>query len=225
VRIYISHTVGCTGWDMPSIYKGTNFAMACRTSRFQNHEEGEPIKMLDWDYKQWVKDPEKIEQKHLELAREHDFEVVMSMDLWKTNIPTALAYCDELKQYCDKVLIPAHYFPEELLGYELAYPNANWFAQNVFPPGEFRPFVKHILGGSPHSQLKLLQTTQRDLYNYPLRFPNVESIDGNQIFNVAIKTAKSWFPKKPHWVKVCETNLEAFELSVHQVNQAVEAFL
>jgi hypothetical protein len=213
--IYVSHSTGCAGWDMEAIYEGTNFKLACRTSRFKPDKD-KNIQMLDWDYLEWKKKPKEIEDKHIQIVRDYDIETVMSMDLWDYNISDALKYADKLQKYTNRVLIPVHYYCKELLEYDLAYPNANWFAKNIFPPFEYRDNIKHILGGSPQSQIKYLTTTQTDLEGNPLRFKNVESIDGNQLFNVAIKHGKEWFPYKPYWKKpkTHRTNEEIFKNSV-----------
>ena len=227
MRVYISHTAVCTGWDMDAIFKGTCFRKAARTNAVLNKGPAESdVKMLDWDFRGWELNPKKIEADHLQNVKEYKFDVVMSMDLFEYNIDECLAYTKELKKYCDRVLIPVHYFYDELLEYELAYPNANWFASNKYPPAKFRPNFTHILGGSPHSQLRLITTTQQDLFGNALQFPNIKSIDGNQIFNVAIQAGKYWSPTKPHWRKPNYydhdwTNEEIFKLSVQNLDQEV----
>jgi len=184
---------------MIRIYEGTNFKLGCRTSRFKKDIEKE-IEMLDWDYLEWKKDPKKIEELHLQIVQEYEIETVMSMDLWEYNIQEALKYADKLQKHTNRVLIPVHYYCKELLDYNIAYPNANWFKKNVFPPHEYRDNIKHILGGSPQSQIIHLTTDQLDVSdNSPLRFTKVESLDGNQFFNTAVRVGKEWFPNKPHW--------------------------
>jgi hypothetical protein len=221
MNIYISHSVGCSGWDMPSIYEGTSFKLGCRTLRF-NPEEN--IQMLDWDFKEYQKDPEKVKRKHLHIVKEYDIETIMSMDLWEHNIKEALNFTDKLLKYGNRVLIPVHFYSEELKEYELAYPNANWFAQNNFPPFEYRLKITHILGGSPHKQINHLTTDQVDLFGKPLRFPNVLSIDGNQIFNVAVRVGKIWKPIKPYWRKPKKslTNEEIFKKSIHNFDKVIK---
>jgi len=225
VKIYISHSVGCAGWDMEGIYKGTLFQTGCRTTRFKDKDIGH-VKMLDWDYLEWKKQPAKIEALHLKLVKDNDFDVVMSMDLWSHNRFTALCYADKLMKYANRVLIPVHDYPQEVKDYDLAYPNANWFAKNTFPPGEFRGSISHILGGSPQSQIKHLTTTQIDLRGFPCKLPNIESIDGNQIFNVAIRAGKEWFPDKPYWRKPREklSNEQIFKNSVKKLSLTIELF-
>lgn len=219
MKIYISHSVGCAGWDMEAIFSQTSFQTGCRTSRFKPVDKGH-VQMLDWDFLEWQKTPGKIEKHHLQLTKENEFEVVMSMDLWPDNIHKCLRYTDKLRKYCDRVLIPVHHFTPELIDYDLAYPNANWFAGNLYPPADYRDLMKHILGGSPQSQIKHLTTTQQDLFGHSLKLRNVESIDGNQIFNVAIRAGKLWSPTKPYWVKpqTPMTNEQIFAESVTRLN-------
>lgn len=211
MKIFISHSVGCAQWDMPAIYRGTSFQNACRTTRYREPDRG-IVKMLDWDYRAFQKDPAGMKQKHLDVVRGGPgIEVIMSMDLWPHNISEALAYADELRAAAPRarVLIPAHCYPPELLGRDIALPNANWFARNVPCPPAFAPFVKHILGGSPHSQL-----------HHARRFPNLESVDGNQIFNAAIRFGKTWVPYKPYWLKHNVVNERAFRMSIKNVQWA-----
>ncbi|MHA1382336.1 MAG: DUF6610 family protein [Candidatus Helarchaeota archaeon] len=226
MRIYISHSVGCAGWDMENIFEDTLFRTGCRTSRFKEKDIGK-VKMLDWDYLEWKKKPEIIKEKHLDLVKNNKFEVVMSMDLWKDNFNEVIDYTNELKRYCEKVLIPVHYFTPEILEYDLAYPNANWFTGNVFPPKEYRDKIIHILGGSPQSQIKLITTTQKDLFGNDLRFKNVQSIDGNQIFNVSIQAGKYWSPIKPYWRKPKKkmTNEEIFKISVKNLDNEIKRLM
>jgi len=172
------------------------------------------------------KNPEKIEKDHLQNVKDYEFDVVMSMDLFDYNVDECLEYTQKLKKYCKRVLIPVHHITPELKKYELAYPNANWFTYNIYIPFNYRGLFTHILGGSPQSQLQTINTTQKDLWGYSLKFPNIESIDGNQIFNMAIRTGKYWNPIKPYWRKPNHydhdwTNEEIFKMSVRNLDQEV----
>lgn len=200
MKIYLSHSVGCAGWNIFSILQDTHFNHGCRTLRYREVKD-DSVKMLDWDYLQWQKFPEKVKSTHLRLVQEHEFDVVMSMDFWGWNRIECLNYTDELLKYTDRVLILVHSYSPELKDYELAYPNANWFTTNKFVPYEYRDNITHLLGGSPHAQMEKITTTQLDLYGHPVRFQNIHSVDGNQIFNVAIKSGKIWRADKPHWIK------------------------
>lgn len=209
--VFISHSSGCAGWNMPEIYQDFPlFKNGCRTLRFKDKDRG-IVKMLDWDYRNWLKDPTRVEEKHLQLAREEDLEVIMSMDLWEDNVEKALAYCDRIQKYSNsnsnRVLVPVHYYCKQLRGYELAYPNANWFAKNSFPPVEYIDQITHILGGSPQSQLRLITKGQYDLLGNSIDFRKVVTLDGNQFFNVAIRHGKFWQSRKPYWYKPLHTQL------------------
>lgn len=192
IEVYISHTIGCTGWNVDEIY--SHFPRFKKGARTGNYAKEKNVKMLDFDFRKFQKYPDKTKEEHLRLAKEFKFETIMSMDLWSHNIEECLNFTDELKKHCKRVLIPIH-------DYELALPNANWFASNVFPPGEYRFHVTHILGGSPQSQIGLLTNKQQDLYGDRENLPNVKSIDGNQIFVVATHHGKFWGPPRPYWHK------------------------
>jgi len=224
MKIYISHTAKCTGWDVGALYKKYSISLGARTMRFNSEED---IKMLDWDYREFTKNPEKLREKHLEIARDYDFDVVMSMDLFENNVSEALEYADMLLKYQDKVLIPVHHYDPRILDYDLAYPNANWFCKNRLPPPKYCGNIKHILGGSPQSQLRLIRMNQKTLdFNglNIIKFMNIESIDGNQIFNVATFFGRYWKNKKPYWFKpkVKKTNFECFEISLKNVRYEIE---
>ncbi len=228
MNIYISHTAICSGWDIDAIFLGTNFKKAARTNAVRNKGPKESnVKMLDWDFRGWQKHPDQIEADHLQNTKDYDFEVVMSMDYWKDNQQKCLDYTDKLLKYCDRVLILVHYWDMNLKGYDLAYPNANWFAGNVFPPADYRDQIKHILGGSPQSQIKHLTTNQIDLFGHGLKFKKVESIDGNQIFNVAIRAGKEWFAKKPYWRKAAVQipNEQIFRNSVKKLDNCIKTLV
>ena len=204
-RIYITHTVYCSGWNLDNILENTIFRKAMHTH--QKYETG--IKMLDWDFKK----PD--HEEHLQKAKTYDFEVVMAPDVWsEEDINFSRKMADKLSKYVDRVVIPIHYYDENLSGYELAYPNARKFnpkaGKNLSLLWEFRDQVTHILGGSPHSQLKLAK-----------HFPNLKSLDGNLIFWSAVHYGRfwDWGWKKPHEQL---SNEEIFKISVRNFQKAIE---
>ena len=174
--IYISHSVGCAGWDMEKIFEGTLFKTGCRTSRFRQGKD-DNIKMLDWDFKKpdW--------DKHLEIVRTHpNLEVVMAPDYFRdTDIKDLIDKVELLKECCKRVVIPIHAFNDKLLDYELAYPNIFSFnpTKKRYWIWNFKDAITHILGGSPLRQFKM-----------SAYFPNLKSVDGNWIFNLAIRFGK-----------------------------------
>ena len=205
-RIYITHTCYCSGWDLDGIFEGTLFRKAIRTN--QRWEEG--VKMLDWDFRKpkWAE--------HIRKVKEYDFECVMAPDVHSEKDVDFVVECaDKLSKYCDRVVIPIHYYDERLRGYELAYPNALKFNKtaraNLEFISEFAEQVTHILGGSPHSQLKLAKY-----------FPNLKSLDGNLIFWCAVHYGKYWDGK---WVKPNPplTNEECFKLSVYNLDRLLSS--
>ena len=75
IKVYLSHTCGCTGWNIDTLYKKyKRYFKASRTMGFPKEKE---VKMLDWDYREFQKHPDKIKEKHLQLVKEHNFDVVM----------------------------------------------------------------------------------------------------------------------------------------------------
>ena len=168
----------------------------------QKYEDG--CKMLDWDFKK------PNFERHLQKVKDHDFEVVMSMDITaKNEVEDALKFTNQLLKYTNRVVIPIHYFDKRLADYELAFPNTTKFnpnsAKNLGFITDFQDQVTHILGGSPDKQI--------DLLNY---FPNVVSLDGNSIFWVAVRYGKAW---KNKWVKIEGlTNEEIFKQSIYNLN-------
>jgi len=203
-RIYITHTCYCSGWDLDNIFSGTLFAKAIHTN--QKWEEG--VKMLDWDFRKpnWIK--------HIRKARDYDFETVMAPDVHsEKDVEFAIRCADKLLKYCDRVVIPIHYYDKRLEDYELAYPNARKFNPscriNLGFVWDFIDNITHILGGSPHSQLKLAQY-----------FPKLKSLDGNLIFWCAVHYGKFWdWGWKKHEGM---TNYECFAISVKNFDRAVK---
>lgn len=224
MRIYMSYSIGFNDWNFDELHKGTDVRLGCPTMRFREDKDG--IKMLDWDYREWKKRPAKVEERHLDIVKNHDLEVVMSMDAWPDNVERCIEYTRELLEHVDRVLIPFHVLDPRLLEFDLAYPNANWFSSNVFPTKEFRKKVTHVLGGSPSSQVSLCTTDQRDLHGDAVRFPNIDSVDGNQIFNAAFITGKYWSEKRPHWRKPKGAQLtvqQIYKVSIDNITQTWNA--
>lgn len=227
--IFISHSTGCYGWNMDQIYKDFPlFKNACRTMRFKEKDRN-IVKMLDWDYREWLKVPDKVKKRHLELSQTEEFDVIMSMDLWDFNIEESIGFYWKIKENCKRCLIPIHHYCDKIIDLDLAYPNANWFVSNTFPPIEFRNQITHILGGSPQSQIRLITTDQIDLFSNSIRFKQVISLDGNQLFNASIYYGKYWINRKPFWKKprkeipnqeIFRRSLENFSIEIEQINKS-----
>jgi hypothetical protein len=221
-RVYISHTTYCSGWDMDGIFRGTLFAKACRTGRWQKGQWGEDgIKMLDWDFT--ISDADL----HFAIAEtQPGLEVVMAPDLFRhTDVDCLLDFAARLCEFVPRVVIPVHCVDEAVLksGFELAYP----LAAETSKSGDFvvgfdgwlghvAPHVTHILGGSPHRQMEMA--------GY---FPNLKSVDGNSLFQAATRYGAFWNGK---WVKTTgwkhrPHNEEAFRRSVRAVDAAWRARL
>ena len=215
---YISHTSACAGWDIDRMLENTMYRKACSVSRFPKKDHN--IKMLDWDFKGVIKKGfDWVWKKYLEIIQSYKFDVVMSPDSYVNSDPNLIIQCYHvLKEHCNRVVIPVHGYFSEYEGLELAYPNADGF--NKVPKNywlwNIREDITHILGGSPHKQMEIKSM-----------LPNVITIDGNQMFNVAVRHGKFW--EKGRWV-VPEprlTNKECFEksLKVFELTLLVENML
>nr|URC17511.1 MAG: hypothetical protein [Lokiarchaeota virus Skoll Meg22_1214] len=220
IRVYSSHTAHCSGWDVDKIYEGTCFRKSCRTL---NWVEEPGIKMLDWDYRN-ARDIEKMKKIHLEIVKNNDFELVMGMDAFSHNFREAIQYAEELKQYCDNVLIPFHCLELELLDHDLAYPNVNKNTKRIPIMAEFAPKIKHVLGGSPCSQIRLLCLNQKTLDGKIIKLKNVTSMDCNNFFTIAIRAGKYWEPRPPFWRKPRSfmRTEEIFKKSIHNFDKVIK---
>lgn len=205
MKVYITHTAYCSGWELDNILNKTIFEKSINTH--QTWGEEKMPKMLDWDFKNpdW--------EEHLRKTKEYDFEIVMAPDCWKRNVKESLKKTEILNNHSRRVVLPIHYYSEDLMEeFELAYPNASGFNKEAGKDlplvSSFGKYITHILGGSPHSHL--------DLSGY---FPNLESVDGNQIFWVAVHFGKYW--KDGSWIKPEPelTNEECFRKSVENVDK------
>lgn len=203
--IYIAHTSYCTGWDLDSILDGTNWKKACRTWRVPP----EPVQMLDWDFRRVSSlGFEKTWERHLELVRERDFEVVMSPDLFSlAEFDARLRQYETLEKFCDRVVMPVHVAPP-VDGLELAWPVGVW-TRDYVAVWEVQDEVTHLLGGSPHAQLEFARY-----------FPNLRTVDGNQVFWCAVRFGKYWDDGR--WVKPERPlpNEEIFRISIRNVTAA-----
>lgn len=181
--IYITHTAYLAGWDLEDIFKGTLFKKSATTSRIP--KDGS-FAMLDWDFRS-VEGRGLIPtwKKHLQIVKSFKPETVMSPDLWIDNWKFAYSKYKALTRICDRVVMPVH-VPPKRSGLDLAWPMGVWTNDNV-AVWEVADDVKHLLGGNPHAQL--------EMSNY---FPNLRSIDGNQIYVVALRFGKYW---RGRWIK------------------------
>ena len=202
---YIAHTSQCSGWNLDDILQDTIFKKSGRTWRFP---EEESVLMLDWDFRRIPYSGfEKTWEKHLSLAQENSFDVIMSPDLFSLN-----EWNDRIRQYeklekcSDRVVMPVHVCPESL-DIEIAWPMGVW-TRDYVAVWEVQDSVTHLLGGSPHSQLKMSKY-----------FPNLKTIDGNQAFWCAVRFGKYWDGR---WI--CPenriSNEECFKKSVENITES-----
>lgn len=216
MTIYISHTAKCTGWNLESIYEGTLFKKSARTSRFNPAEK---LHMLDWDYKLYKEKPYKAILKHTMAIEMGNFELIMVPDYTGNEREKVIIhkFIKEAQKHDADYAIPVHVFEKWMLDYNLALPNANWYDKNPDVPLEYYDNIVHLLGGSPHSHIQLIG-----------EFEKVKSIDGNQIFNMAIWAGKFWQNDFPKWQRPFNTGLtneQIFKISVKNYNQAIKELI
>lgn len=208
ISAYIAHTSECTGWDLDDILKDTMFKKSARTWRFPKIEK---VHMLDWDFR-------RIEQRgfletwvrHLDLTVKNNLDVVMSPDYFPNDDWTNIFdYYEILRKHNERVVMPIHTTIPDGYDIEIAWPMGVW-TQDYAPIWEVQDAVTHLLGGSPHAQLR-----------FSHYFPNLKSIDGNQAFWCASRFGKYW---RKRWIKPEPpmTNEECFRESVRNITNAWE---
>lgn len=202
---YIAHTSECTGWDLDDILEDSIFKKSARTWRFPK----EKVQMLDWDFRRVEK--RGLDQtwlRHSQIVLENDLEVVMSPDLWRGNWKWAYDRYLELKDICDRVVIPVHYCPPADYDLEVAWPMGVW-TEDYVAIWDVQDSVTHLLGGSPHAQLEMASY-----------FPNLKTVDGNQAFWCAVRFGKFW--EEGRWIRPVKqiSNKECFQKSVENITDA-----
>ena len=118
-------------------------------------------------------------------------------------LPTVLSWAEEAAQYCEQVLIipKAHgviaRLPRRIGGADvvLAYSIPTKHGGSAVWAGEFEGWPVHLLGGSPHAQMR-----------WATRFANVVSADGN-MHALHAQRCRFWRQekgRKGHWVELSE---------------------
>lgn len=154
------------------------FAFSAPTWRVRKNRR-DKIRMLDWDLmsiKRGSKTYDETWQKHLDLANNLDLELIMAPDIWPwTNQEETQEKIDQLRSLVERVVVPIHAQNFEI-DCGIAWPTGQWGQKNILPPiWEISDRVEHILGGGPKKQ--------KFLAGY---FPNLKSMDGNQIMHNAL---------------------------------------
>lgn len=132
----------------------------------------------------------------LDAAEWHRPKYAIGGDYDGENYETVHDRARRLRELADNVIVVPHE-PGEVervpewcvVGYSV--PSA--YAGTDAPVWEYRDRDVHILGGTPHGQLELLDYLGRD---------TVVSMDCNSHHKAATIGAKAWHPVPPHWRKV-----------------------
>jgi hypothetical protein len=149
-----------------------------------------PLTFIDIDYKS--KDPEKSFQAHLKRVAKEKPKLATVPDLSDKevslkDIERAIAQANQLKNYCEIVLVvPKLSGQIELLPTDLAigYSIPTSYGGAQYPIWELSGRRVHLLGGSPHEQIKI--------YRYVQSIGQVLSVDGNYAQKIAIERCKFW---------------------------------
>jgi len=151
---------------------------------------------------------------------------------YEYQLDEVLSWAEEAAQYVQRVLIVpkvqggVRKLPKTIGGKQvvLAYSVPTKFGGSELPLWDFLDWPVHLLGGSPHAQMKICA-----------HLPGVISADGNMAGKMAHR-CRFWRSKKGqhgHWVNMYEVgdigwgndaNYEAFRRSCHNIIAAWEDF-
>lgn len=144
-----------------------------------------PIEFADQDWK----DPQREE--YVAALAEHRPRMATVLDLEReSQLPEVLSWAEDAAQYVDIVIIIPKVFsiigrlPREIGGarVHLGYSVPTKFGGTQVPVWEFAGWPVHLLGGSPHAQMRLVP------------YLDVRSADGNMIQKLATRWCMFWVP-------------------------------
>lgn len=168
---------------------------------------------------------------YMRALAEHRPAMATVLDLERpTQRNEVLDWAEEAAQYTQYVLIIPKYsgaidgLPRRIGGADvvLAYSVPTRYAGTPVPVWEFAGWPVHLLGGSPHTQMRVA------------RYMEVVSVDGNMINRMATERCQFWvngtakaYSKDYYWPKVAETgwtgddpHIEAFRRSCENIIEA-----
>ena len=187
---------------------------------------GLPVYFADQD---WKNPDRTVYMGHVARLRPH----VATVIDWEREEQFAevMDWAEAVTQYAERVIIipkvagQLHRIPDRINGKEvvLGYSVPTKFGGTPVPIWEFGQRPVHLLGGSPHKQMRLTY------------YMNVVSADGNMICKIANTLTKYWIPPWTHvdgvrgWVLVeaaftGNRRIEAFSRSCHNVYEAWKRF-
>lgn len=166
----------------------------------------------------------------MEMLQHHRPTMATVLDLERPDQRTeVLEWAEEAAQYAERVLIIPKYsgaadgLPRRIGSADviLAYSVPTRFGGTEVPIWEFSGWPVHLLGGSPHSQMRLT------------RYLDVVSVDGNMANKMATARGQFWtngtatYAKDRYWPKLSEIGwygenapLEAFRRSCQNIATA-----
>jgi hypothetical protein len=179
----------CAGGNprLTEIAFSAGWKLGCRSDKWHYSYK---LDFIDINYKS--KNPDKSFEKHLtRVAKERPKYATIpdlsDKEINETDIIRALGQAERLKNFCETVLVvPKLSGHVELLPSNLAigYSVPTSYGGAQYPIWELTGRRVHILGGSPHEQLKV--------FRYVQPIGQVVSIDGNMAQKLAIQRCKYW---------------------------------
>lgn len=192
--------------------------------------EDKPMAPISFADQNWHR-PD-VRSEYMRLIASHRPRSATVLDLERAEqLPVVLSWAEEIAQYCQQVIIipKAHgiirRLPKRIGGADvlLAYSLPTKHGGSAVWGGEFAGWPVHLLGGSPHAQMR-----------WAARFSNVVSCDGNMHAQQAHR-CRFWSAQKGskgHWVQLSEAgdtdrgegaNLRAFRRSCQNIMAAWKA--
>lgn len=167
---------------------------------------------------------------YMQALAKHKPKMATVLDLEQPEqLQEVLSWAEEAAQHVERVLIIPKYsgavdcIPRRIGGADviLAYSVPTKFGGTQVPSWEFQGWPVHLLGGSPHSQMKLT------------RYLDVVSVDGNMHNKLATSRGQFWMPgtarfaRDHYWPKLSEAGwygenapAEAFRRSCENIMEA-----
>lgn len=192
--------------------------LGCRSDKF--HAEGYKLIFIDVDYKKpdFEKHLARVAKEQPKYASVPD---LSDQEVSEEDISRAVSQLERLKDYCEiPLVVPKLSGQIDLLPADVAigYSVPTSYGGAQYPIWELAGRRVHLLGGSPHDQLKL--------YRYIQPIASVVSVDGNMAHKIALEFCKYWQAKGRNggqWIswtnKARDEQYECFRQSCKNVYQ------
>jgi hypothetical protein len=130
---------------------------------------------------------------YMEALDKHRPHIATVLDLEKINqIKEVLSWADEASQFCKEVIVipkikgVIKQIPHRINGKKvvLGFSVPTMYGKTTVPKEEFKGRTLHLLGGSPHAQIKLWQEMKK--------YCDIVSSDGNYVQKMAVLYNRYW---------------------------------